>query len=731
MNPFNANTSDFKTSNYSPRKSFGFEVTDQVRDSLMFIVEKFEDTYRFVICHGSLLQKFGYDPNSFNGKRLEHCLPSSHAIRRVISYDQAWKGHAVTYEDTLNGIPYMGSVSPVYDHSGEITKLQGFCVDMSEKKRVEELLKKRENYFRTLVQHHPDGIFTLNRNGEFLFNNPEVSNICGYPEEELSDNHFLKLIVPEEKEAAINYFKKASKGELLQFDTVIYHKNGHRVEIEVTNIPIMIENEVHSVYGIVKDISELRKNQKEVHFLKNRISSSIYHSADSIAIFDMNNHLVSANPAFEKFFGWKESELMGKRVPYVPEELVEEYTKRINDVKRGRNSTNIETTRIRKDGTKFYVSVTLSPLKVEDGKIVGYTSITRDIHAQKVAEHELRNKNQQYKIITEHTMDLINVFDSQGKIKYSSPSHKTILGYEDLQDRPWTDLVHPDDLPDLIESIKVLKETQQPIKTEFRLKNAHGDWIILESYGTAVLNCQKELDSIVTISRDITERKTTEDFLRKSEKLAVLGQLAAGIAHEIRNPLTSLKGFTHLLKVNATPEESEYYQIMLSELERINTIVGEFMMLAKPQPKNTKRNDLRKILQEAASLLEAQANLHNIQFVMDFDVNLEIDCEADQLKQVCINLMKNGMEAMEESGGLLFIKAIHQEDTIIVSFKDEGCGIPKEQLNHIGEPFYTTKEKGTGLGMMICNKIMENHNGLIEIESELNQGTTVKLVFPK
>lgn len=728
MFQFNVHTSHFKKDETSSESG----VKDMIRDSLMFIVEKDADSFRFISCQGTLLHKFGYKTDDLSGKKLKDCLPSEIALRRVVSYNRAWNGNSITYEDTHNGIPYLGTVSPIYDENGTVHQLQGFCVDISEKKQVEKQLEKRENYFRTLVQHHPDGIFTLSRKGEFLFFNPEVSKLCGFDEGELSNHHFMPLIVPEERDRAAEYFRRTINGEVLHFETAIHHKKGHRVELHITTIPIFIENEVHSIYGIAKDISKQKRNEREVHRLKDRISSMIDQSADSIAVFDRNNHLVSANPTFESFFGWREDELVGKSVPYVPKEFKEEYSETINEVLRGKKFTNIETTRIRKDGTRFYVSVTLSPLEDESGKVMGYSAITRDIHAQRLVQDELRSKNEQYKIITEHTMDLINVFDPDGKIKYSSPSHQTILGYGKgtFSENSWTQLIHPDDLPGLLESIEHLRSTKESIKMEFRLKNALGNWITLESYGTAVVNCQNQLESIVTISRDITERKQTEDFLRKSEKLAVLGQLAAGIAHEIRNPLTSLKGFTHLLKVNARPDESEYYQIMLSELERINTIVGEFMMLAKPQPKNVKQNDLRQILQDAASLLEAQANLHNIQFVLDFDADLFLDCEADQLKQVFINLMKNAMEAMEDKGGLLFIKVVHHGEYIVVTFKDEGCGIPEDRIQSIGEPFYTTKEKGTGLGMMICNKIMENHDGRIDIESELGNGTTVRLVFP-
>ncbi|MCF6410916.1 PAS domain-containing sensor histidine kinase [Pseudalkalibacillus salsuginis] len=737
MYPLYPNTSIYQQNNgnsedYILRRAEELETEDHIQDSMTFTVEKSKSTYRFVNCQGNLLRKFGCQQSDIEGKDLEECLPTNHTLKKILSSVSAWEGKTITYEEQWNGIPFLGAVTPIYGEEGKVKQLQGFCVDISKKKETENQLKEREYYFRTLFKYHPDGIFTLNKEGKFLFVNPAVLSICGYTENELISSCFIQLSAPEEREKVKDFFDQTRDGKILDFETTVFHKDGHPVKVQVTNIPIIVDDEVHSIYGIIHDITQQKKSEKELHLLKDRLASMIHHSADSIAIFDMDDQLVNANPTFESFYGWKAGELIGKKVPYIPEEYKDEYGQILKEVKKGNKFTSIETTRITKDGSNFYASVTLSPLEDEEGNIIGYSAITRDINKQKIAQEALRKQNEHYRIITEHTMDLINVFRPNGQILYSSPSHKMILGYNagGFKDMEWTKVIHPEDLGAVIQSIVNMKQTKDSSKIEFRVKNADGNWVVLECYGTVVLNQKNEVESFVTISRDITERKQTEDFLRKSEKLAVLGELAAGIAHEIRNPLTSLKGFTHLLKANAADENLEYYDIMLSELERINTIVGEFMMLAKPQPRNVKPNDISKILKEATSLLEAQANLYNIQLLLDFDSVLIVNCEADQMKQVFINLMKNAIESMESSGGLLVIRTISYKDSVTISFIDEGCGIPEEKLSNVGEPFYTTKEKGTGLGMMICNKIIENHHGSISIESELDKGTKVTITLP-
>ncbi|MGD8192192.1 ATP-binding protein [Brevibacillus ginsengisoli] len=229
---------------------------------------------------------------------------------------------------------------------------------------------------------------------------------------------------------------------------------------------------------------------------------------------------------------------------------------------------------------------------------------------------------------------------------------------------------------------------------------------------------------------DITDRKQAEELLRKSDKLTVAGELAAGIAHEIRNPLTSLKGFVQLLE-SETATKQEYYQIMHGEIDRINRIVNDFLTLAKPQMTQVVRMSVQPILQNVISLLEPQLLLLNMQVKVRVSADLPlIVCEESQLKQLFINIIKNSMEAMPHGGSIRIRVKRKNEREVVIRFLDHGSGIPKERMERLGEPFYTTKEKGTGLGLMMCYKIVEAHNGRIEMISELGKGTNVDILLP-
>ncbi|MFD1735015.1 PAS domain S-box protein [Bacillus salitolerans] len=233
------------------------------------------------------------------------------------------------------------------------------------------------------------------------------------------------------------------------------------------------------------------------------------------------------------------------------------------------------------------------------------------------------------------------------------------------------------------------------------------------------------------IIRDITERKKTQELLLNSEKLSLAGQLAASIAHEIRNPLTAIKGFHQLMESegNGNPY---YFEILTDELNRIELILNELLLLAKPQAKQLKQVDLRALLEQVCILMESQMHLHNIEVEVKCEQNVPtfIQCNENQMKQIFINFLKNAIEAMPNGGQVIIMANNIDEESVLLRIIDQGEGIPEDKLERIGEPFYTTKEKGTGLGLMVCRKIIEDHQGSLNITSRLNKGTTVEVLLP-
>jgi two-component system sporulation sensor kinase A len=222
----------------------------------------------------------------------------------------------------------------------------------------------------------------------------------------------------------------------------------------------------------------------------------------------------------------------------------------------------------------------------------------------------------------------------------------------------------------------------------------------------------------------------TQKLLQSSEKLMITGQLAAGIAHEIRNPLTSLKGFIQLIR-SGHEAKKEYYDIMATELDRIELILSELLVLAKPQQGELlKKKDLITLLNQVVILLQTQAIMNNVQLITHFQIEwVYIHCNENQIKQVFINIIKNAIEEMP-SGGEILIETENQLGMVLVRIIDQGSGIPEDTISKLGEPFYSTKAKGTGLGLMVSLSILKNHGGGIEIKSKIGEGTTVQVNLP-
>lgn len=222
--------------------------------------------------------------------------------------------------------------------------------------------------------------------------------------------------------------------------------------------------------------------------------------------------------------------------------------------------------------------------------------------------------------------------------------------------------------------------------------------------------------------------KAYEDS-RENEKLVVIGQMATAIAHEIRNPLSSLKGFTQLQQEKDKGDE-QYYSIMLNEIDRINAIVSDLLILGKPNTALKSPKDLGDIIKYVFSVVQPQANRLNIDIELELNDSSILLCDENHMKQVFINIIKNAMEAMP-NGGTVRVLSESKGGFAEVVIIDEGCGIEPEKVDRLGEPFYTTKQNGNGLGLMVTKKIIEEHGGEFSIMSELNKGTMVLVKLPR
>ncbi|WP_027085898.1 ATP-binding protein [Cohnella panacarvi] len=239
------------------------------------------------------------------------------------------------------------------------------------------------------------------------------------------------------------------------------------------------------------------------------------------------------------------------------------------------------------------------------------------------------------------------------------------------------------------------------------------------------------LEGILHVGQDITELERLKDEVGRMERLSLVGQMAASITHEIRNPMAVIRGFVQLLSKRGNADQESYFRIILDELDRANAIINDFLSLAQNRIVEKEPGNLHDLLNDVIPLIWADANMRGQLFEAKLCDNMEpLELNGKEIKQLILNLARNGMEAMNDKG-VLRIETINLQDVVQLRVIDSGIGISKEKQERLFEPFYTTKASGTGLGLSLCLSIVERHNGKIHVESALGQGTTIIVSFCK
>ncbi|MGE6376268.1 PAS domain S-box protein [Peribacillus muralis] len=464
----------------------------------------------------------------------------------------------------------------------------------------------------------------------------------------------------------------------------------------------------------------------------------IRHALDQssiVAITDAKGTITYVNEKFMEISQYEERELIGTNHSiinsgYHPKEFFTDLWLTI-----GQGQTwNGEICNQTKTGDTYWVDTTIVPF-MKKGKPYQYISICSDISRRKKAENDLMGSIQELEDM-HYAIDqssIVAITDAKGVIIDVNEKFSEISGYERNELIGQTHKLVNSGLhsKEFFEKMWHTLHDRKVWKGEIRNRAKDGSFYWVDTTIVPFFGVNGKPFQFLSIRYDITERKQTEEMLHRQDKLAAVGQLAAGVAHEIRNPLTSMKGYTEFLQLDETDENRlGYLEIILDEINRVNQIVEEFLKLAKPQSLILEAKNIVPIIQNVLSLTEFDARKKNVtlELFCSHD-DIFVNCDENRIKQVFINFIKNGMEAMPD-GGIIKVKAERKEETVQISIIDTGMGMPPEQIRRLGEPFFTTKESGNGLGLMISFKIIENHLGKVLIESEVNKGTIFNIVLP-
>ncbi|MFS0654279.1 ATP-binding protein [Bacillus sp. 179-C3.3 HS] len=383
-----------------------------------------------------------------------------------------------------------------------------------------------------------------------------------------------------------------------------------------------------------------------------------------------------------------------------------------------------------------FIVVVLAGIWYTSGYIDRLNLLVSDLNQSEKEAHELTERLNR---ITDNLQEIVFETNEKGEIIFLNQAWKQITGY-DIDECLGTMYNEYFDREERViqHLLSVLKEHKDEGRVEVQLLHKEGKKVWGDVHYKLYFNEQHQFTGGIGTIADITEQKqaklelerSNQQLQMQSQKLALAGQIAAGIAHEVRNPLTSVNGFLQLMKTQY-PERTDYFDIIFSEIKRIDFVLSELLVLAKPQSVNFEEVQLHELLEQVITLLNTNAVLANIHIKQPFkkqDVGV-ILADANQMKQLFINLIKNAIEAMPE-GGNIYISTEKMLNEWKITIQDEGKGMSAQDIQKMYDPFFSTKKDGTGLGLTICATILKDHHGRMDVSSELGKGTVFRIYLP-
>jgi PAS domain S-box-containing protein len=656
--------------------------------------------------------------------------------------------------------------NPRYNSKGEFIGYIGHCLDITDRKQTEANLRESEGKYRTILKSIEDGYYEVDLSGSFTFFNDAVCRMLGYSKDELTGMNFRRYMDKEHIQKALVVFNrvlttgKAAKAVDWKFTT----KDGSECFIEAS-VSLMRDREGKPAgfQGIARDVSERKQAEEEIRHISAIQNLILENSTLGIALV-RNRTFEWVNARVGELLMLPLERIQGEscRVIYPSDEAFAELGSKAYPILAGGERSDSVLQLQRSDGSLFwcrFIGKALDPAKPQDGSIWMFEDITE----RKQAEEMLRNSEEKYRNIFENAVEGIFQSTPDGQFISVNPAFAGVCGFNSSEEMINTTgeiqkqlYVHPEDRARLMELLNS-RNSVNNYETEFWRRDGAIIWVSINvrtvrgKKGNIML-----LEGTIT---DITERKKAQSELQKKnlelaatyeelrkkqsmiiqqEKMASIGMLAAGIAHEIKNPLAIvLQGIGYLqTAVTENLLMIEVVERMNKAIIRADIIVKGLLSYARQEVLSLSRRDIPKLIDESLVLTAHEFRKKNLQLIKQYAPGLpEAVVDGGQLKQVFVNLLLNGSDAMTQCG-IFTINVRQIEDDggrklLEISFKDTGHGITADNIHKIFDPFYTTKDIGnTGLGLSISKGIIENHGGVIYAESQRGQGTNFIIHLP-
>jgi two-component system, NtrC family, sensor kinase len=697
-----------------------------------------------------------------------------------------------------------GSVVCLEDRSGpvrdgdRIIGYAGVLRDITDRMMRDAEIRRRNTLLRTVVDCLPDAVYAKDVHGRKLLSNPaDVRTIlyCNSEEEVLGKDDFA--FFPHDLAAA---FTAVDQQVILSGEPVINREEsiidqaGAKRWLLSTKVPFRdTQGTIIGLVGIGRDITDRRKAEEALKLFR----ALIDHSSDSIIVIDpASMHLIDANETALRVFGYTREEMLSISIFDLSPSTTPEMQSDISDDLLKHGSAILKRQQRRKDGSTYPSEVSINLVHLDRDYVV---ASIRDLSRRAAAEAALQRSEERFRLVLENVSDQLTILDPSGRCEFASPSHMhDDVPPESLIEQDYLSYIHPEDVDRLKECLAFVVKGHGHQSIEYRFRRGDGFWRFKDASVTLIVDdCGPR---ILTVARDVTERKLQDEERRwlelelsernirlektiaevrqmqqgliQSEKMASIGQLTAGIAHEINNPLafvsSNLNRFGEyfndvlgvlrewqcvkdelqkyppfdplLAKIRKTEEAAdlefaiENFSLLMKHTndgtERIKSIVDRLRGFSHMSTGSYTEADINAAIDDTINLTWNELK-YKATIVKEYGDLPPVTCNIGEIKQVLVNLIVNAAQALQESGTIT-IRTTHKDSTVVIQVIDTGSGIAETHLKRIFDPFFTTKAvgKGTGLGLWISATIVQKHAGTLTVESQPGTGTTMTIALP-
>ncbi len=608
---------------------------------------------------------------------------------------------------------------------------------MALRQKAEEQYCSYQQYIENVFDSVTDIVLILDSDGRYTYLNKQAEQMIDRPKQDLIGSSPMDLF-PHcvGQEAYTECMRARRENVAVHFE---YYEPYLDQWLEVNAYP---HQDILAVF--VRNITERKEAEETLRESKQLIADIINFLPDAAIVIDYQGQVIAWNQAIEEMTGIKSGDILGHdnyayAIPFYGErrpmllDLVlkpeEQWERDYQTIyRKGKvliGERNYHMARL----SGLYLRGTAAPLYNSMAEVIGAIEIISDISDHRHTEEALRNSEEMYRRIVETANEGIGMTDSAGTVFFVNHKLAEMLGYDtnEIINMSIYDLTFTED-KSMLDDLRQRQQNGVKEACTIRCRRKDGSFL------WTIVSAQPMLDNLGTylgslgMFTDISKNKKLELEMAHLDRLNLVGEIAAGIGHEIRNPMTAVRGFLQILGQDEKYlHDKEHFSLMIEELDRANSIISEFLSLTNNRAVKLEQGDINDIIAAILPLIQAEALIQDKYICINLRTIPDLLLDEREIRQLILNLVRNGLDAMQ-AGGILTIETYASNNEVVLAIKDQGSGLDESMIDRLGTPFVTTKDNGTGLGLPVCYSIAARHQARITFETS-NEGSIFHVTF--